>query len=242
MNTSRNILIGIIIIAIGVSIFFKTIGLDIHLGVFIGPLIFFLLGIIFYRKQNRFLSILFLGIGLFTLFDNVFDINIGGIIVGFIFIFFGYRLLKGKKKEEASIEASRDFEQTCEPNVTSPHFRSSFIGDIRLLNNRFELEDMTIRNGIGDVKIDLSKAIISEGETVIVINGIIGNIDIYVPYDLEVSVQGIVTIGDLHVFDHRMSGFNRQLSIATKDYKTSLRRVKLVLSLFIGDIDVRYVS
>ncbi len=100
---------------------------------------------------------------------------------------------------------------------------------------------MSIRNGIGDIKIDLTKAIISDGETVIIIQGWIGDIDIYIPYDLDVSIQGIVTIGDLNVFESRQSGFNRTIECTTEDYKSSVRRVKIVLSLFIGDIDVRYV-
>lgn len=269
MNTSRNVLIGFIIILIGLSVLFKTIGINIHLGIFIGPLIFFVLGLIFYRKNMRILSIIFFAIGLIALFDNVLHINIGGIIVALVFIYLGYRLLSGKKKEvedwrfeevesspltkeEPILENEKNSESEQPKDNTyhnekyayttsTPNFKSSLIGDVRLLNNRFELEDMTIRNGIGDVKIDLSKAIISEGETVIVVHGVIGDVDIYVPYDLNVSVQGVVTIGDLNIFENRTSGINRSLSIVTKDYKTSSRRVKLVLSLFIGDIDVRYV-
>ena len=95
LNTSRNVLIGFIIILIGLSILFKTIGINIHLGIFIGPLIFFVLGLIFYRKNMRILSIIFFAIGLIALFDNVLHINIGGIIVALVFIYLGYRLLSG---------------------------------------------------------------------------------------------------------------------------------------------------
>lgn len=274
MHTSRNVLIGLIIILIGLSALFRTLGINIHLGIFIGPLIFFVLGLIFYRKNKRILSLIFFAIGLIALFDNVFHINIVGVLIAIAFIYFGYRLLTGTKKDpveelkEEPIPVSepeiipsftkkeesrenplrdeesgkKEEERTYQKKVvTSPSFRSSFIGDYTLLGERFELKDMNIRNGIGDIKIDLSKGIIPEGETVIIINGVIGDIDIYIPYDLDVSVQAVVTIGELNVLENRQSGINRNIFIETKEYKQSSRRVKLVLSLFIGDIDVRYV-
>ncbi|WP_158211658.1 cell wall-active antibiotics response protein LiaF [Alkalihalobacterium alkalinitrilicum] len=261
MHASRNVLIGIIIILIGLSALFNTIGFNFHLGLLIGPLIFFVIGLFFYRRGHRWLSIIFLLIGLVTFFDNVVGINIAGIIVAMVFIYFGYRLLTGsqKTKEHGSFDIDKEIDalgKTEEATIikekpkqeepvkkvhSTPSFRSALIGDFRLLSDRYELQDMNIRNGIGDIKIDLSKAIIPEGETVIIIHGWIGDIDVYAPYDLDLSVQAMVTIGDLDILDSRQSGINRNIAIATKEYKQAPRRVKLVLSLFIGDIDVRYV-
>ncbi|MFV8826890.1 cell wall-active antibiotics response protein LiaF [Alkalihalobacterium sp. APHAB7] len=268
MHTSRNVIIGIIIILIGISALLNTIGFNFHLGLLIGPLIFFVIGLFFYRKGHRWLSIIFLLISLVTFFDNVVGVNITGIIIAVVFIYFGYKLLTGHEKtkdtesndnnldkeidelvksvdelvEEVSFTKEKPkLEEPVKKVHTTPSFRSALIGDFRLLSDRYELQDMNIRNGIGDIKIDLSKAIIPEGETVIVIHGWIGDIDVYVPYDLDLSVQAMVTVGDLDILDSRQSGINRNIAVATKDYKQAPRRVKLVLSLLIGDIDVRYV-
>lgn len=281
MRTSRNVFIGLIVILIGLNILSNTLGLGIHTGNLIGPLIFFAIGLYFYQKSHRILSLIFLIIGLIALFDNVFHINIAGALIAILFIYFGYRLLVGKQKEivedwsssgsseryedeklseieshytDDNLEPERkekkatrkeeeriSFSTKTEKVMVSPSIKSSFIGDIRLTKERFELRDMNIRNGIGDIKIDLSRAIIGEGETVIVINGLIGDIDIYVPYDLDVSVQASVTVGDIEVFENRQSGFNRNIFVESKEYGESPRRVKIVLSLFIGDLDVRYV-
>ncbi|MDE5414989.1 cell wall-active antibiotics response protein LiaF [Alkalihalobacterium chitinilyticum] len=268
MHTSRNVIIGIIIILIGLSALLNTIGFNFHLGLLIGPLIFFVIGLFFYRKGHRWLSIIFLLISFVTFFDNVVGVNITGIIIAVVFIYFGYKLLTGHEKakdngvNDNTIDREIDElvksvdelvedvpftkekpkqEEPVKKVHTTPSFRSALIGDFRLLSDRYELQDMNIRNGIGDIKIDLSKAIIPEGETVIVIHGWIGDIDVYVPYDLDLSVQAMVTVGDLDILDSRQSGINRNIAIATKDYKQAPRRVKLVLSLLIGDIDVRYV-
>ncbi len=241
----------------------NTLNTNIHLGSFIGPLIFFVLGLYFHRKGNRLLSGIFFLISLIAFFDHVLHINIVGVIIASIFIYFGYRLMSGEKekpKEETSPyheQPHSNHETVIEKKenpdehkfgdthfdkkiFTSPTFRSSLIGDLHLLS-RFELKDMTIRNAIGDIKIDLSKAIIPDGETVIVVNGWIGDIDIYIPDDLDISIQAMVSLGELDIFDNNQSGFNRSISVTTKDFKDAPKRVKIVLALFIGDIDVRYV-
>ncbi|UOE95509.1 cell wall-active antibiotics response protein LiaF [Alkalihalobacillus sp. LMS39] len=273
MQLSRKGFLGILIIGIGVIALLNTLNVNIHIGSFIGPLIFLFLGLYFHSKGHKVLSVIFVVIGIIALFENVFRINIAGIMIASVFIYFGYRLLVGPQKEQQSpyhseeTDFERDLEieideqietikektrvQTEESNhdreesdkkktFTSPTFRSTLIGDLHLLS-RFELQDMTIRNGIGDIKVDLSKAIIPEGETVVVVQGWIGDIDIYIPDDLDVTVQAMVSIGELDVFENNQSGFNRNLSVTTKGYKQAQRRVKIILSLFIGDIDVRYV-
>lgn len=163
----------------------------------------------------------------------------------------------GQRTEESEedwideeIEALRREQQKEEPNIgfdeprtrmKTPRFRNSLIGDLHLTKYRFELDDMNMANGIGDVKIDLSKAIIPEGESTIVLSGLIGDVDIYVPYDLEASVAGSVTFGELEVLGNKQSGFNRQLNLETKGYRQAERKVKISVSVFIGDIDVRYI-
>ncbi|HET7615395.1 MAG TPA: cell wall-active antibiotics response protein LiaF, partial [Bacillales bacterium] len=146
--------------------------------------------------------------------------------------------LKASKKEQ---QRDRDPEETAGTRMKPPKFRNSLIGDTHLINNRFELEDLNTANGIGDVKIDLSKAIIPEGVSTIVISGLIGDVDIYMPSDLEVSVTGSVIFGELEVLGHKQGGFNRQMNVATKGYEQAERKVNISISVFIGDVDVRYI-
>lgn len=138
-------------------------------------------------------------------------------------------------------ETEPEYSSTRTTTLKTPVFRSSLIGDLHLLHHRFELGDMNISNGIGDIKIDLSKAIIPEGETTIAISGLIGDVDIYVPQDLEISTAAAVTIGDLEVLGHKQGGISRQIDLTTNGFKEADRRVKISVSLFIGDIDVRYL-
>lgn len=110
-----------------------------------------------------------------------------------------------------------------------------------MMKQPFDLNDLNVSGFIGDVKIDLSKAMIPEGESTIVISGVIGNVDIYVPSDLEVAVSSSVFIGDINLIGSKKSGLGTKVYAASSDFSESKRRVKVSVSLFIGDVDVKYV-
>ncbi|MFB5663199.1 cell wall-active antibiotics response protein LiaF [Alteribacillus sp. HJP-4] len=144
-----------------------------------------------------------------------------------------------KKRTEKKSTRPRA-EHHNEPIVT-PSQKTMFIGDFKLMKKRFALQDMNVKYGIGDIKIDLSKAIYDEGETVLILHGGIGDIDLYVPYDMDIAIEASATIGDLNVLGHREEGFNKHVKIETEQYPYSARKVKVLISVIIGDVDVRYV-
>lgn len=237
MQTSMKRFVGMFIVLIGIMIFLSSLNIHTAVARFILPLVFTGIGLHFYKKNRRVVGAVFFGIAI-ILFLNI---NIFALFIAAVLIYYGYRMLNKKDKSKQT-EGSVNSNNTHKMNdIGDTKIRRSLIGEYHLLNQRFELEDLTISHGIGDVKIDLTKAIISEGETVIVINGWIGDIDIYVPYDLDVAVHANVTIGDLEVLGDRQSGISRSLMTKTETYTTSSKKVKLVLSLLIGDIDVRYL-
>ncbi|ERM17648.1 cell wall-active antibiotics response protein LiaF [Brevibacillus laterosporus] len=119
--------------------------------------------------------------------------------------------------------------------------RSSLIGDYKLISGRFELKNMRIWQGIGDVVIDLSRAVIPEKEGTLVINGWIGDVTIYVPVDMPVQVMAEVTIGELEVLGHRQNGITRKVMLSTHNYAEATEKVKIIISLWVGDIDVKYI-
>ncbi|MGC5325843.1 cell wall-active antibiotics response protein LiaF [Brevibacillus sp. SYSU BS000544] len=119
--------------------------------------------------------------------------------------------------------------------------RSSLIGDFHLTSGRFELNNLHIWHGVGDVVIDLSRALIQEEESFLIINGWIGSVTIYVPVDLPVSIAAEVTIGDMEIFGHRQGGLNRHVVMSAEQYDVAHRKVKIIVSLIVGDIDVKYI-
>ncbi|WP_100371944.1 cell wall-active antibiotics response protein LiaF [Bacillus sp. FJAT-45037] len=141
---------------------------------------------------------------------------------------------------EVSVERAFNEDQALKQKYT-PIVRKSFIGDIQYMDKQFELSDVTIWHGIGTVKMDISKAIIPEGETVIIIQGGIGQIDVYVPEGLEIAVQATCFAGEMSILHEKHSGVNLQMQHHPGGYKSSKRRVKLVLSVMLGEVTVRMI-
>lgn len=133
-------------------------------------------------------------------------------------------------------------ERPLRPDGAEPKYsRSSLIGDFHLTSGRFELSHMSIWHGIGNVVIDLSRAVIHEEETTLNVQGWVGDITIYVPVDLPVAITAEVTLGDLEVFGHRQGGLNRYVVMRSDHFDGSSPKVTLNISLIVGDIDVKYI-
>lgn len=124
---------------------------------------------------------------------------------------------------------------------TEPYLKNIMVGNIRMMDHIYELEDINVQYGVGDVEIDLTTAMIPEGETVIVIRGVIGNIRLYVPYDIELSLNHSVIMGRVSLPGHEETGFNRNVTFRTEQYKETPRRIKIISSLVVGDTEVRKV-
>jgi lia operon protein LiaF len=255
----KQTIFGIIIVIIGLNILFNSMNLS--TGIFVAPLIFFLLGFFFYKRKHTFISMFFFVVSASILFDQLLGLNLIPLLIAVIALYYGLKLVRSPSKIQTKKEVEKETEKNLaetstviESNETkfnqgteeervvfTPTMRRSFIGDIHYTGESFELNDLTIWNGIGDVRLDLSKAIIPEGETVIIVQCIIGQIDFFVPEDLFINIQASTIIGEVSLFHEKHDGINQQLSIATKNYKQAPRRVKLILSTVIGEVKVRAV-
>jgi lia operon protein LiaF len=129
-------------------------------------------------------------------------------------------------------------------NVQGAHYKSSFIGDVHLGNEPWELQPMVISHFIGDTVIDLTRASIPLGETPITVSSFIGDVKIFVPGDLdiEVKVSSSSFIGDMRILDHHESGMFRHLKTQTMHYEEAQHKLVLTTSMFIGDVIVKKIG
>lgn len=253
MRLTKKKLLGLLVILFGISVFMQNSGLG---DAVFWPLCFLIAGYFFHKYSHRLLgSVMYIFAGLLfvkSLFSITF--NLFGYFFAAFLIYAGYRLVTNQSvfghKESGQKEKTKDSpkkvdltkkEKEPERHTVSSTNRNFFIGEVRLIKNPFDLNDLNISGFIGDVKIDLSKAIIPEGESTIVISGIIGDIDIYVPADLEVAITSSAFVGDMDIIGDRSSGLSSKIHASSPNYDSSTRKVKISISLFIGDVDVRYI-
>jgi lia operon protein LiaF len=123
-----------------------------------------------------------------------------------------------------------------------PIFDSSLFGDRKTPDHVYEWNDINIQSLLGDTTIDLSYTVLPKGETVIFIRNFIGNVQLLIPYDIEVSVNHSSIAGKAHIFQYEGDKqFNQSVQYQTEGYDHAEQRVKIFTSLLVGDFEVKRV-
>ncbi|WP_168122950.1 cell wall-active antibiotics response protein LiaF [Paenibacillus sp. HB172176] len=122
--------------------------------------------------------------------------------------------------------------------------RSGFIGDIHMGHDYWELKPLNISHFIGDTVLDLTKAQIPYGETKICISSFIGDVKVYVPNDYEIGIQVVSSafIGDVKVLGQKEGGLFTSVNTKSPMFSEADKKIKLVVSTFIGDTRVTKVG
>lgn len=253
------LIIGFFILFIGINILLNIAGFHVHGGGIFAIFIIFI-GYRLLKKKKKNIAYILIALGSLILLDAWFGIDIFdliGFIIAIALIYYGYWMIRNKQKEEQNFESSMDTEESPKIDIDAkednteetshayriltPKKKHTLIGSCLLTGPRWELRDLDIWHGIGEVKIDLSRANIPDNKSTIIINGWIGDVDIFVPYDLEVSIIARVSVGEIKIFGNKESGVNQSTAVETNGYRQEVKRVEIVVNLFVGDIDVNYL-
>jgi lia operon protein LiaF len=215
---------------------------------FNGYLIFSVLfsGALIYVGWNNFgrtwAKILFF-IGAISLFFTVLNMMAVRflIIAGLILFFVHYQRLK-KEPEKYTPSFAHHDEQEKEPLMNiKPLFQNRLFGDQYTRRTAYAWADVNIHSGFGDRILDLSNTVLPE-QADISIRHLIGNIVIYVPYEVEVAIHHSSLFGRADILgEEHVKLLNGALSYRTKDYDANSPRVKIVTSILSGDIEVKRI-
>jgi lia operon protein LiaF len=190
------------------------------------------------KKKGK---ILFIGGIIFLVLSLLNMMTFKFLLVAILLHFFIQFLNAKKKPKKISLEIT-EIEPTSHEETmikSEPLFENIVLGQQKTPLGAYEWNDVNIQAGIGDTIIDLSFTMLPKGETVIFIRNLIGNIQILVPYDIDVSVQHSCIMGSTTVFEHHDSKlFNRVLHLKTPGYETAEHKVKIFTSLMVGNLEV----
>ncbi|WP_025025847.1 cell wall-active antibiotics response protein LiaF [Caldalkalibacillus mannanilyticus] len=172
-----------------------------------------------------------------------------------LIIYIGFQILFNRRNWYTRIE--RDFSSTVHSTVDDidPEFddmnsyifgnvrrRKQWLGEMKIGATPWELDDMQVWQGVGDLKLDLTKAILVKGESYIDLSGWIGEITVKIPRDMPIKVQASTQLGEVSLINNDQSGATVYNSFATDDYEFAEQKVKLNISLIVGQITVKRVD
>ncbi|WP_280769271.1 cell wall-active antibiotics response protein LiaF [Salipaludibacillus daqingensis] len=118
----------------------------------------------------------------------------------------------------------------------------TFIGDISLGKQAWEPDGMDISMGIGSIEIDLTKAILKEGDNILDVSSWIGSVEIYVPKEMAVQANVHVKAGEVTLFNDSHAGTGRSAAYTSPGFHQAERKLLLDVDLSIGDVEVLTVD
>ncbi|MFU0792072.1 cell wall-active antibiotics response protein LiaF [Cerasibacillus sp. JNUCC 74] len=150
---------------------------------------------------------------------------------------------KSKKEAKWIKPELSGFQEEKEELVSKrPLFYHRLFADQRTDEIAYEWRDINIHGAFGDRVIDLSNTVLPNDTAVISIRHLVGNIEIYVPYEVEISIQHSSIIGRALILGkYHDKLMNQTLLYQTEGYDKTYPRVKIITSLASGDIEVKRI-
>jgi hypothetical protein len=113
-----------------------------------------------------------------------------------------------------------------------------FVGDI-VRGGEWSVKNEEFWMFVGDVRLDMSRAQFPSGETTIYLNAFVADIDVSVPSDIAVSLSSTSFVTDAELNGQHMQRFLSGVQMSTPDYATAERKLRLVTTCFVGDVNVK---
>lgn len=104
----------------------------------------------------------------------------------------------------------------------------------------------TVRNeefwlGVGDMDLEMTEALIPPGETTLRFYTVVGDVDMYIPQTVGVSVRAFAFVVDGDLLGRDYESFFTPVEVASEGYAAAERRIRVEVYGFITDLKVRRV-
>ncbi|NLM46140.1 MAG: cell wall-active antibiotics response protein [Firmicutes bacterium] len=119
---------------------------------------------------------------------------------------------------------------------------TAFLGGVeRGKNEAWQLESEAYFAFMGGIELDLTNAVLPEGETVLDLAAVMGGIDVRVPADLPVAADGFAILGGVEFFGKSGGGIIGSTRNAQNITEGQNRLLKIRARAIMGGIDVKRI-
>ncbi|MDQ0214344.1 lia operon protein LiaF [Oikeobacillus pervagus] len=206
------------------------------------PLLFSVAAILIgYKTKDKIFGNALFIIGIILTIMVIFATFSFRVLLVFLLIYWFYHYVYEKNTHsDENTNQGMDHRNIIRKRPYFSNFQRTFTHDDE--QEAFELQDINSFFNFSDIFIDLRMAYIPQGEAVIIIRGISGNIQLLIPYDIEVSIHHSAVIGKATIFKQEEKKiWNQNMIYQTEQYENASRKVKILTSVVIGDLEVRNV-
>ncbi|MDZ7834152.1 MAG: cell wall-active antibiotics response protein LiaF [Alkalibacterium sp.] len=120
-------------------------------------------------------------------------------------------------------------------------YRNKWIGDDTVGKEILQWEDYNVQKIMGDSFFDLGNTILPIKENVLMIRKGFGDTKLFIPKDVALTLDVSVMLGKLIIEDKVFDMRNETVKWQSENYDSSLRKIKIVTSTMIGEVEVVYL-
>jgi hypothetical protein len=113
-----------------------------------------------------------------------------------------------------------------------------FVGDI-VRGGEWSVKNEEFYMFVGDVRLDMTRAQFPVGETTLYLNAFVADIDVSVPSDVAVSLSSTSFVAEAELNGQHVERFLSGVQMSTPNYATAERKLRLVTTCFVGDVNVK---
>ncbi len=231
------IIIGVLLFIIEISFF--------HGGLIISALFSGLLIYLGWKKFTKLWGKIVFWIGIISITFSILNMMAVRFLILADIALFVFHYIKSKKETEQIKPLLATLAEESEPVTkirVTPIFDWRLFDDQKTVDRAYAWRDVNIHGVFGDRVIDLSNTVLPDDTAVISIRNLIGNIEIYVPYEVEVCIHHSAVFGRAAILGkYQDKLMNETLSYQTMHYDQARRRVKIITSILSGDIEVKRI-
>jgi lia operon protein LiaF len=162
-----------------------------------------------------------------------------------VFVYLAVQFFQSQKqpKQIKPIMMEASSKSSTEPFIKREKiFENKFFTSQMSPEHVYEWNDVNIQVGVGNTVIDLSDTVLPKGEAIISIRSFIGNVQILVPYEVEVHVNHSVMAGTVAIFqDEEQRIVNETIVYESAEYAQAEQKIKLITSVITGKLEVKRV-
>jgi lia operon protein LiaF len=196
------------------------------------------------RNHTSIGGIILVGLGILFLLDTLDIASFGHLIATWwplILVIIGINILmrqREEKREKIGDVADTIFnDSTHDVNSNSISYSNVF-GDLDVKVKSNEFKGGFISTTFGDSHIDLSESVMVDGESLLRIDGVFGDVHLLPPKNCGVMVTAKTVFGDVSAMGSKKTGFAQEVVQKTEDYDTAPKKLKIYLNEVFGDVKV----
>lgn len=120
-------------------------------------------------------------------------------------------------------------------------FKQNFMSNYKWDEEPWTLRSASIWHVLGEMDADLSLALPEERETVFYMQGILGDIDFWIPEYYGVEIEAVVLFGQIQLGRDMDVGVLNRLVWKSSNYAESEYKLKFIVSYVVGDVRFQFL-